>query len=81
VSPTSREARAATWREPQPGSPDNADTIGGTIVTDSLVTARAPVVDLEIRRHGRYLRLTSSVAVPCVGTCTCFGAPLGGVSA
>jgi hypothetical protein len=76
----SREARAAT-REPQPGSSVNADDLGGTIVTHSVVKSRAQVIDLAVRRHGRYLQLTSSVAVPCRGVCTCYGAPLGGWSA
>jgi hypothetical protein len=80
--PTSREARAlATRREPQPGSPDNADDLGSIIVTHSVVKSRAQVVDLEVHRHGRYLQLTSSVTVPCVGQCNCWGAPLGGCSA
>jgi hypothetical protein len=82
LSSGSREARATTRREPQPGSPSNADDLGGTIVTHPVGTSRATVVDLEIRRHGRYLQLTSSVQVPCVGVCRCWGGvPLGGWSA
>jgi hypothetical protein len=69
-------------REPLPGDPSATPlTRAATIVTHSVVTPRGQVVDLEVRRHGRYLQVTSSVAVPCVGVCTCYGAPLGGWSA
>ncbi len=75
------EARAGSLREPQLDSSGTPSTWAATIVTHSVVKSRAPVVDLQVRRHGRYLQLTSSVAVPCTGVCVCFGAELGGRSA
>jgi hypothetical protein len=75
------EARAGSLREPQLDSSGTPTTRGTPIVTHSVVKSRTRVVDLEIRRHGRYLQLTSSVATPCVGLCTCYGTPLGGWSA
>jgi hypothetical protein len=78
---TDREARAGSVRGPRPDLLTMPTTRGTPIVTHSVVTSRARVVDLEVRRHGRYLQLTSSVAVPCTGVCQCWGSPLGGWSA
>jgi hypothetical protein len=75
------EARAGSLREPQLDSSGTPTTRGTPSITHSVVKSRARVVDLEVYRHGRYLQLTSSVSVPCTGTCECWGAPLGGWSA
>ncbi len=55
------------------------------VILDTATTGIVPrsdgTVSLDLERHYRRLRLTSSVAVPCTGVCTCWGAPLGGWSA
>jgi hypothetical protein len=79
VSSTDREAARSDCTRPRPVLLAKPSPKGTTSVTGSPVTG---VTDLAAwRRHGRYLQLTSSVAAPCTGVCTCWGAPLGGWSA
>jgi hypothetical protein len=46
--------------------------------TTASIPPAARVVDLDLQRHWRRLRLTATVPVPCEGVCRCYSVELGG---
>lgn len=78
MPPRNGEGRAAHKRGPQPLALLTSASVGESVPRR---VRQAEVTDLQVWRHTRSLQLTSSVQVPCVGVCTCWGAPLGGWSA